>query len=589
MYFLSYLSFSVTEGRGTLWQYFNKDIYKIEDVHMMRGTGSKITLESYQSFVEQVDNCMEGYLYILDIERDLYYISERTLDRFNLDCNLFSDTANVFRSLVHKDDIDWLLEDLGKMFSGEKDFHDLDYRWMDRDGNPIWINCKGRSIRDETGRPIYMVGCVDEIGKKQKADNVSGLRGSASIENRVDALFMHEDGSGYCLHVGIDNFRTVNERYGMDYGDFVLRAVANCINDALLPGQEVYRVVADEYIVIAAEGCAKSEGEKLYRRIYRNIERFVKENNYETVFTVSGGIVPAGNLKNLSYTQGLKLTQFALGRAKELGKNQLYLFEQKDYAAFIRKREILSSIKESVSDHFAGFEVYYQPIMARDDRTPYAAEALLRYRMKSGENLSPYEFIPILEESGMIIPIGKWVMNEAMEFCRFMRQTHPNFKVNINVSYVQIQKSAFVEDFLTLLETHELPSSGMTVELTESGAVEGSILVENLWELLKDHGVNIALDDFGTGYSNLLYISKMTPDVVKLDRSFTVKAMQHDFERTLMTSTIQMVHSLGLTVCVEGVETEEELRRVHEWGADYIQGYYYSKPCPREEFSARYR
>ena len=139
------------------------------------------------------------------------------------------------------------------------------------------------------------------------------------------------------------------------------------------------------------------------------------------------------------------------------------------------------------------------------------------------------------------------------------------------------------------LEHQQLPSSSMVVELTESGSVEGSRSIQTMWESLKAAGVHIALDDFGTGYSNLLYISRMTPNVVKLDRSFTVKAMTNDFERMLMTSTIQMVHSLGLKVCVEGVETAQELQKVQELGADYIQGYYYSKPCPREEFSARYR
>lgn len=553
----------------------------------MREKEMGITMEKYCDFVELVDSCMDGNLYILDIERDLYYISKKTLDRFALSTNLFSDTANVFRTLVHKDDVDWLLEDLGKLAAGEKDSHNLDYRWLGKDGKPIWINCRGRSVRNGEGKPVYMVGCVDEIGKRQRADNNSGLMESTAIREHIDDLFPDEK-AGFCLHVGVDRFRAINERFGIDYGDLILRAVADCIVSALQPKQEAYRVVADEYIVIAEEGSPEKEGAELYRKIARNVENFIRENGYEAVFTVSAGAVRAKEMKGLSYTQGLKLTQFSLSEAKERGRNQLYIFENPDYQKFIREREILRDIRGSVAANFEGFEVYYQPIMKKGSDFPYSAEALLRYRMRSGENISPGEFIPILEKSGMIIPVGKWVLNEAMDFCCFMRKTHPDFRVNVNVSYVQIAESPFLEDFLCLKEQHQLSSSGVVVEMTESGKVEGSSKVHQLWDALKQKGVSVALDDFGTGYSNLLYISEMTPSVVKLDRSFMVKAMTNDFERMLMSNTIQLVHSLGLTVCVEGVETEEDLNQVNALGTDYIQGYYYSRPCPKREFIEKF-
>lgn len=546
-----------------------------------------LTLEKYRDFVELVETCMDGNLYILDIEKDIYYISQKTLERFAIPSHIFSDTSNVFRTFVHKDDIEWLLEDLGKMATGEKDSHNLDYRWMGKDGNPIWINCRGRSVRDKDGKPIYMVGSVDEIGKKQRADNISGLKESSAFMEHIDALFASGE-KGYCLHIGIDKFRAINERFGMDYGDFILRAVAESIENSLLPEQEVYRVVADEYLVVASEGSVEKEGAELYERICRKVEEFVEANQYETVFTISGGAASAKDLMGLPYTQVLKLTQFALSEAKARGKNQIYFFQEKDYQNFIRKKEIQRSIRESISANFEGFEVYFQPIMKKDSPFPHSAEALLRYRMHNGESISPYEFIPILEESGMIIPIGKWVLDEAMRFCSFIQKKHPDFKVNVNISYVQIINSPFLEDFFHLMKRYNLASHSIVVELTESGKVERSDRTKSLWNALKEHGISVALDDFGTGYSNLLYISEMTPNVVKLDRSFTVKSMTNEFERMLMTSTIQLVHSLGLTVCVEGVETEEELVQMQKLGADFIQGYYYCKPCPKQEFIDKY-
>ncbi len=547
-----------------------------------------VTFDEYCELVNAVATCMDDYLYFYDIKRDLYYISKKALERFAIPSNLFSNVSETLCSFVYKDDIAMLMEDLGKMTAGEKDRHDIEYRWLGKDGQPIWINCRGRSIRDENGKPIYMIGCVNEIGEKQRADNVSGLKKSTVIREILNFLFV-EDDKGYILHIGIDNFRAINEHSGMEYGNFVLRGVANCIINSLTAEQEVYHLAADEYIIVDLKGSAKNDAHQLYHKIRANVDGFIEENQYECVFTISGGSVASKNIKGLTYTDIIKLSQFALSEAKERGKNQIYLYDEADYKKFLRKREILSSIRESIAEGFKGFEVFYQPIMKRNDSSsPYAAEALLRYQMNNGESISPYEFIPIVEESGLIIPIGKWVMKQAMAFCKERQHMYPEFKININVSYVQVLKSPFLSEFFRLLKNYELSPSSIVVELTESGNVENSLPVQKIWEILRNNGVSIALDDFGTGYSNLLYISKMTPHVVKLDRGFTAKAMQNQFERQLMTNTIQLVHSLGLKVCVEGVETEEDLIQIHQLGADYIQGYYYSKPCPQQEFIEKF-
>ena len=214
----------------------------------------------------------------------------------------------------------------------------------------------------------------------------------------------------------------------------------------------------------------------------------------------------------------------------------------------------------------------------------HQAEALLRYTLPNGEKVSPAEFIPILEDSGLIIPVGKWVLDKAMTFCHEVQQRLGDFNVNVNVSYVQVLKSPFIVEFFRLLREHGMSSSCITIELTESGQVEDSIQMHNVWQHLHEHGVNVALDDFGTGYSNLLNISDVNPNVIKLDRGFTMKALSQEFERNLMYNTIQLVHSLGMKVCVEGIETEEELQKIRELGPDYVQGYYYGRPCPADEF-----
>ena len=158
--------------------------------------------------------------------------------------------------------------------------------------------------------------------------------------------------------------------------------------------------------------------------------------------------------------------------------------------------------------------------------------------------------------------------------------------MSVNLSYVQILKSAITEEIMGDLKESGVESNGLLVELTESGFLESTAAIKRVWGCLKEYGVSIALDDFGTGYSNLQSISSLTPHVVKIDRGFTLKALNNEYQWNLLANIIQMVHSLSIRICIEGIETIEELNSMKTLGPDYIQGYYYGKPMPRKEFLA---
>ena len=539
--------------------------------------------ELFCGMIEAFDPCMDDYLYVFDAQNDQYYISKKAMKRFALPSFQFTHVLDTHRKFVYEEDIEMLEADLEKIMSGEKLEHNLTYRWMSVDGEPIWINCRGRIIIGADGKPQFLVGCINEVGTKPIADNVSGLLESFAIKdawNQQDNTMTN----GFVLRIGIDNFKTINEKLGVEYGDFIIHEVANCILDCIHEGQMVFRVVADEFMIIDTAGGTAKDAKALYRKVRSVVDHLIRRDNYKAFFTISGGVISGEALEQLDYNELLKYTQFALSEAKARGKNQVYYFQVEDYEKFLRRRKILVELRKAVSNDFEGFDVFFQPIITRGGKDLYAAESLLRFWTSEKETVSPAEFIPILEESGLIIPVGKWVLHRALEMCVKCREKRPDFKVSVNLSYIQILKSNFFKDVTEALEQYKLRPDSLIIELTESGYVENSPVVRKLWEQLKDRGVLIAIDDFGTGYSNLQSIGNMMPDIIKLDRGFTVKALNNNYEHQLMDQIIQLIHSVDLKVCVEGVETMEELTEIERLSADCIQGYYYGKPCEKQAF-----
>lgn len=397
-------------------------------------------------------------------------------------------------------------------------------------------------------------------------------------------VFFH----GYILRVGIDEFKKLNERLGTSYGDKIIRGVADCIKECFESGEQVYRIIGDEYLIVNDNGGTAQDGIELYNKIRISIERLLETLHYKAVFTISGGLVSNDGTEKLDYTVMEKKSLFALNYAKELGRNQVYVYEEADYEKFLRERELTRELRTSVTLGYQGFSLNYQPIVELKTQKLYAAEALLRFHTSTGEFISPAEFVPLLEKCGLIIPVGRWIMDTAMTMCEECRKFYSEFKISINLSYIQLLKSALVEDFHTILDRHSLSADSIILELTESGYLETSQNVMNMWRNFKEIGVCIAIDDFGTGYSNLKNIGILSPNTVKIDRSFTMQALQNEYEHKLLEHIIDMIHSLNLKVVVEGIETAEELKEISHMKPDYIQGYYYSKPCTSQQFKEKY-
>lgn len=553
----------------------------------MTAIAEEISVKQFQKIIEIYQPSMDDYLYIYDLKNDFYCISSTATERFRIPSEQFANATSVFKGFVYQGDFKRLVEDLTLAKEGKTENHNLEYRWLDKDGLPIWINCRGNVIRDEKGEACYLIGCINEIGKNQKADNTSGLLRESALYHEV-AEHASAMSSGMMLRFGIDRLKEINENKGMDYGDMILRKTAECIRESISKDQKLFRIMSDEFIVIDFTQKTSDDAIKLYRKVRRRIDKFIEENGYEVFYTVSAGVLDFAQLDDTSYANLMKLSEFALDEAKVRGRNQYYIYMRDDYDAFLRKRRLIQLMRQAVNNDFEGFDTYFQPIMDIRSNQLYGAETLLRFRTEETGPVSPLEFVPMLEESGLIIPVGRWVLERAMAACSEIQQKIPDFRVSVNLSYIQILKSNIVAEIKDGMEKYHLKPGSIMVELTESGMLETNSNFQKFCEGLKKHSISLALDDFGTGYSNFHYLYHLSPDTIKIDRSFTLRALNYDYEYNILKHMIAMSHGISLKLCIEGIETEDELAKINEIGPDYIQGYFFGRPVTLAEFREKH-
>ena len=546
-----------------------------------------MSLEQIISVIEVLQKSSDSYLFIMDLNEDIYMISEKATKRFPFDTTVIENCTEMLKQVVYPSDYAMVEADIVKCASGDQDSHALEYRWFDRKGKVVWINCKGTVIVGPEGHRL-LIGRVSELGKKAKADNVTGLRREVRFRLDAEAILRDRPQSvHYMMRIGIDNFKEINEKEGLEAGDEVLQELAECIVASVDESVDVYRLLADEFMIMDASTNDSVGAKTVYNRIKRKVTQTVRQKEYSRFYTISAGVMEEG-FEDKTADEILRLTEFALNEAKRNGRNQMAVFDQENYNEYLRRLDIRKAMRRDVNNDFNGFQVFYQPIVKAPDFQVVGAEALLRWGNERYGNVSPAVFIPILEESGLIIPVGRYVLREAARTCKKWRESIRDFKIHVNLSYVQVHKSDLMKDVETCIEEVGLEPDSLVLELTESGYIETNDRIKEIFSELKDKNIDLALDDFGTGYSNMRYLKEIEAKTVKIDRSFVIQALQNEHDYNIINHIIDMVHSLGSSVCMEGIEQSDELDKMMKTHPDMIQGYYFGKPSPKEQFENQF-
>ncbi|HBF5906819.1 phosphodiesterase PdcB [Clostridioides difficile] len=549
----------------------------------MREESNSLNLDHIEIFFELLSQSTEDYIFFWDINGNKFKISSAIFDEFNLSKEIESDLVNCWSKIVYPDDVQIWKDDIQELLDGKKGEHNLEYRLINKYEEIVWISCRGKVYVSDDPKTILLVGRIKNIGEKNKFDSITGTWNREQFEHRMNYLIkekIYKNGAMFIMDV--DNFKNINEKYGHSYGDKVLRAIATEVLEYLPKDVRLYRLDGDEFAFFYPM-CTKETIEKIYEKIhmYTNTQHEIESNKYYCTITAGVAMYPEDGD---NYLDLFKHADIALDIAKISGKNRIKFFSQELYENKLKVISMQQNLRECVENNFNDFELFFQPQVNAITKEVIGAEVLLRWHSSTYGEVSPVEFIPILEQSNLIIPVGKWIIKEAVKQCKEWHKIKPDFKISVNVSYIQLKEDFFRDFIVECLVEYQLRPEFLILELTENCWIPDINLLNDKFISLKGIGVYIAIDDFGTGYSSLNYLKELSVNIIKIERSFVKNITYNSYEYTFLEYIIKLAHIINLKVCVEGIESYEEYDIVKSLGVDIIQGFLFGRPVSASEF-----
>jgi diguanylate cyclase (GGDEF)-like protein/PAS domain S-box-containing protein len=548
-----------------------------------------------------------------DVRSDKVRWSDETFRIYGLTLQEFVPSFDKLLEVVHPEDRKVLSKHLEAVLTAGAPY-DLEHRIVRPDGQVRVVHRRAEVVRDENGEPLKVVGTVHDITERKALeeklehqalhDPLTGLPNRALFMDRLSHALSRAKGRKSevaILFMDLDNFKVINDSLGHRAGDRVLVAASKRIQSVLRPEDTVARLGGDEFILLL-EGIDVSAAVHATERVQQRLQVPISVSGRQLFITASVGMA-IGGTNGKQAADLLRDADSAMYQAKRLGKARYAVFEEEMNARAIERLELEHGLRQALKR--GEFRVYYQPEMQLDAdlqrhlrsagnqavvarsamQAPWIAgmEALVRWEHPERGLLLPDDFIPLAEETGLIVDIDELVLAEA---CRNTKEwqarfpAEPPLAVCVNLSARWFGEPDLTETIRRILAETGLDPTCLHLEITESTAMGDAPATVDTLEELKDLGVRIAIDDFGTGYSSLSYLERFPVDYVKIDRSFVGKLGRDQGTAALVSGMIRLAHSLGLKVIAEGVETEEQLKRLQGLGCDLAQGHYFSEPVP---------
>ncbi|MEU8649822.1 EAL domain-containing protein [Streptomyces sp. NPDC048737] len=496
---------------------------------------------------------------------------------------------------THADDAPQVWRLYEELVRGEREHYHVEKAFSRPDGTVLWTNLTVSLLRDPDGRPQYQLALMEDTTERRLLnlrlryeathDALTGLPNRTLFFERLEKVLAAGDGQRFGLcYLDLDGFKTINDSLGHAAGDRLLVEVADRLQScATAPGEMVARLGGDEFVALTTGPATHREVDDLAARIMNALVAPVRIEGRELTVRGSIGIVegPAGERSPAEVLRSADITMY---RAKSAGGNRFELADPEADARAITRHGLTTALPAALER--GEFFIEYQPLVHLGDGSVRGAEALVRWLHPQHGVLGPDRFIPLAEHTGLIVPLGRWVLEQSVRQARDWRRSSGGtgpLRINVNLSPCQLTHPGLVQDTVDILERAGVAPEALCLEVTESALIGADDDLLKPLRRLAEMGVDIALDDFGTGYSNLANLRRLPVSVLKLDRSFTQSMQQFPADPVdlkIVEGIVSLAHSLDLAVTVEGVETGAQAEQLRVLGCDTAQGWYYARPGP---------
>ena len=538
----------------------------------------------YRTLVEQLP--LVVYVDALDEGSSNIFTSGQIEPLLGYTVEEWRDDSDLFVRTLHPDDRDRVLEAHARTHRTH-DPLSLEYRLVARDGHVAWVRDDGVVVLGDDGEPLYLQGYLLDITAERELQEQLRLQALfdplTGLANRV---FFHEqlehavsirtetEAETAVVFVDLDQFKQINDQYGHSVGDEVLSVLGERMKSVIRAGDSVARLGGDEFAILLTSVQEPAEAAIVAERLVERITAPIDVAGRHLLVTASVGIALGSSGAEL-----LKQADAAMYRAKLHGDADYAFYDDELDQAALNRFKRIGELREAIAGK--QFSLAYQPVVNLDPFEVVGLEALLRWQHPTRGEIQPLDFIPLAEESGLIVHIGRWVLLEACFYASRLRELlGRDVEIAVNVSARQLQHPEFVDHVDNALQRADLPAHLLTLELTESVLVASGERAEQQLNVLKDRGVKLALDDFGTGYASLAYLQRLPVDIVKIDRSFTAKIDSGAADLALLEGIVGLGKALGLQLVAEGIERVAQQGIVQDLGCHGAQGFHFGRPAP---------
>lgn len=590
--------------------YENSDTYTQRDVELLTAVADQIAIAIERKRTEDalrlsqerfhlVTRATSDAIWDWNLYSDETWWNEGVIKLFGYTAEEMGNDIQFWRERLHPEDKERVLRDITQHIDTGKANWTDEYRFRRKDGTYAYVIDRGYVVYDADEMPVRMIGSMmdvtdrkmleDQLTHQALHDPLTNIANRALFQNRVDhalAKLPRSKDQLAVLFLDLDNFKSINDSLGHAAGDKLLVAVAERLQDCLRTTDTAARLGGDEFAVLCESVTRVDEAVMIAERILSVFQQPFVIDGKETFVGTSIGIAASSDDARSSEAL-LRNADLAMYLAKNESKGTYVVFEPKMHQALMERIELEDDLRRGIDQK--EFVLHYQPILDLSTNGMLGMEALVRWVHPKFGLVQPMKFIPLAEETNLIVPLGAWVLREACRQVQEWREQYNgklDFSVTVNISIRQFQQKELVDMVGRALIASSLPARCLILEITESFMMQDTEATIAKLQLLKDLGVRLAIDDFGTGYSSLSYLQRFPVDILKIDKSFIDKLGQGSEGNAVAKAIIMMGDSLNLKTIAEGIETPDQIGELQSLGCGAGQGFHFAKPLNREDMEA---